>query len=147
MPIWDPRIGAWLLFAYALSLAIALWAAWRAGPRAALTTGGWAFLALAALAAALSTRHLSIYAIAWFTWVAPLLAISLLGAIAASWWRRRPEAYALASAVVLVAGVSSCITRRAWALEIPARPGPGEVHWYPVGAVDGSRAPDSMAGC
>jgi hypothetical protein len=135
-PIWDPRISRWLLFGFVVSIAIAVYAARRAGLGAVLGSSGWAFVLLAAPAAGLSTRHLSVYAIAWLTWVAPLVARTPAGAAAESWWRWRPAVFAATSIAFLTVGAGCAVSRRAWTLEVPARPETGDLHWYPVGAVD-----------
>jgi hypothetical protein len=135
-PLWDGRIDRAILVGYLLSLSIAAYAVWRAGVRAAVSVGGWTFLVLAAAAALLSTRHLSLYALAWFTCTSPLLAHTPMGELMVDAWNGRRAAIALVAAALLVVGAWAGVARRAWAVTIPDNPGAGELRWYPVAAVD-----------
>jgi hypothetical protein len=135
-PLWDGRVARALLVGYVVSLLLVVFAVWRAGVRAAVAIGGGAFLVLAALAPLSSTRHLSLYALAWFTWTAPMLDRTGAGHIIGAAWKRWPAVVALAAATLLARGATSVIAQRAWAVIVPENPDAGERRWYPVGAVE-----------
>jgi hypothetical protein len=131
-PIWRARPLA--LATYVVSLAIAAWALARAGVGQAR---GWPLLAATAYLALRHERHVSLYAIVWFTQVPGYVARTDLGRTLERMWRR-PASWASVGlgAYLVVAAVAMVVVRRPWQLSVPTRPGSGLRDPYPVGAVE-----------
>jgi hypothetical protein len=132
LPLWDARQRPELLWMFAVSVLLVAYAIWKSGVRPG---GGFVLLALLAIAALLSARHLPLYAIAFFAWLAPALTGTELVTLLTRWWERWPSA--IAAVALLLAGLAgwTTISRRAWEPIVNERPGGGQLV-YPVRAVD-----------
>lgn len=133
-PVWDVRVTRALLVVYCLSVAILISMVLLVGRRTALSVSGWAFVLVSSSAALLSVRHLPIYALAWFSYAAPLFARTRLGAVVESWSARLPVV-AAASIAFAALGGWAMLRGGASRVTIPREPGRSG-HWYPVGAVE-----------
>lgn len=135
-PLWDGRMSSLFVLVYVGSLILLAGAIWRVGSRAAVDVSGWGVLLALAFPALLSVRHLSLYALAWFVYVAPLLARAQTAwvdqARRAPAWRIWAAAVSLA---IFLLGAWVAVERRAWELAVPDVPQRGG-NWYPVRAVD-----------
>lgn len=131
-PLWDPQVDPSLLAAVLLALAVLAYVLWHVGPR---RIEGLALALVTAAATAASQRHVSLFAVAWFVAVAPVLPRTPLGELVAAFWARRPRVVAGGALALAVLGVALTASRRAWDLGAPSDPGAG---WrsYPVAAVD-----------
>jgi hypothetical protein len=133
-PLWDPRYRP-LFVVHALSIALFAYTIAVGRRRVLSEIGGWGLVAITSVAALTSQRHLSIHAVAWFTFVAPGLARTELGRVVERAWARAPLAFAAASLVFAAAGAWKTVERRAWRVEI-TQDARVDGRRYPVDAVD-----------
>ena len=120
---------------YLLSLSIAVYAWWQLGSR---QMSGILVLAATAYAAAMHTRHLSLYFVVWLCYVPAWLQATCLGAALDVVWRRHRGAIIAFSSLIALVSLVRVVPAAPWKLQMPvsmeqARTG---LPIYPVGAVE-----------
>jgi hypothetical protein len=131
-PLWEASPPA--IATVAASLVLAVYALGRRGFRDA---EGWPLLASAAIMALRHERHVSIYALVWFSQVPALMERTPTGEVLRRMWARESRAALAAAALVLVLAAVSFARHRAWELCVPADAPVGRsLLPYPAGAVD-----------
>lgn len=131
-PIWDPRVQAPLVVAFAVSLLVPLYAILRSDRRHNQT--GLSLLLAAALATILSQRMVPLYAIVWFCSIPGWLAHTPLQPLVIRLATRFRVAVAAAAIAVTIITAAALVRERSWELRFPAEPD-GAAVYYPVGAV------------
>jgi hypothetical protein len=130
-PIWRAhRVG---FAVYLASVAIALAVVARIGPRRAES---WPLLAVTAYMAASHERHVSIYALVWFTHVPGWATATPFGARIERLWTR-PATLATQTAGLMLAAVAAAlfVSNHPWRLTVPGTTADGAPAPYPVGPV------------
>jgi len=132
-PLWDdPDVGQ--LLVYALSMAAVVYAVVAIGPR---RLPGLAIVLVCALLALRHTRHLSLYAVAWWCYVPGFLSETPLAARLSAFWDARRRFVGILLLVLTAACLAAALPRQPWRMSIPvsaAGPTQGKLI-YPVGAV------------
>ncbi len=127
-PLWSaapPAVAVTLL-----SMVVAVLALRRTGLHGA---PGWPLLVLSAAAALRSQRHVSIYALVWFTQVPALVSRTALGDLL----ERVQERWGVVLwSLVLVAGVVAGLRLRPWDVPVEGRSSARQQYVYPVGPVE-----------
>ncbi len=132
---WGPVTSAFLPIPilWGFSLVLVLYALARRGWRG---VPGIGIVLVAAVAAGLHQRHLSIHALTWFAHVPGWVEETPLGRMIRDGWRRWPRATLAAWAPVLLGSLVALARTWKWQVEIPANRGDHSVLVYPAGAVD-----------
>jgi len=118
LPVWAAPFRGYAIPVFGMSPALVAYAVWKTGVRAG---SGLPLLAVLAVASLFSSRHLSLYAIAFVASSAPALAGTELALLLARSWGRRPWLLAAVALLCLGLGVWKTVAARAWRLRLPDR--------------------------
>jgi hypothetical protein len=139
-PLWhDPDLG--LLLPYGLSLALLAYPLISLGPR---RLPGVAIVLVCALLAARTTRHLSLYAVAWWCYAPGFLQQTAAAGWLDVFWQRRQSFVLILLGVLSLVCLTLAVRQKPWRLSVPTtEEGPtGGKIVYPAGAVDYLREQD-----
>ena len=127
-PLWSAALPA--VVVTLVSMVIALMALGRTGLRQA---PGWPLLVLSAAAALQSQRHVSIYALVWFTQVPALISRETLGDLLERVLQRWGT---VLWSLLLIAGIIAGVRVRPWDAPVAESVSARQPYAYPVGPIE-----------
>ncbi len=130
-PIWNAHPAGFALYLVTIVIAVA------SGLRLGRDARGWPLVAVCAWLAASHQRHVSIWALVWFTHVPAWVSASATGRALDRWWARPASPSRLAAGVAALGIAATLVaTHRPWRLTVPGTTPDGAPAPYPVGPVE-----------